>query len=78
MAKFAAYSEKQSVFGTSFYRRPDGSIVEATCVEDTEGCPVGCMWPDKIDLGTVVEFVKFGYQPEEKPTRITSIIMEEI
>ena len=62
--KFAVYSEKQkAIAGSWICQRPDGSEIEVTSIEDTEMCPIGCIFSDKVNVGEVIGFVKIGYEP---------------
>lgn len=56
--RWAVYSEQQKARGGSvWYEAPNGERLEVTCVEDTRGCPRGCGWDDKIDVGWVGRFL---------------------
>lgn len=55
--KYAVYSEGQSQYGVYEYSKLDGSTVWVTEVSARPGCP-GNEWPDKVDLGEVVSFVR--------------------
>lgn len=61
--RFGFYSAKQEAFtGTSIYATPEGKEVEITSVlADPEG--KGCSWDDKVSLGPVTHWVRYGKQP---------------
>jgi len=63
MKMYAVYSKRQAeVSGTHIYGRPDGTEIEVTAVDTIPGCPE-TVWPDKIDLGEVTEWVRHGAKP---------------
>ena len=60
MALFAIYSNKQAArYGSIIYTDTNGKEIEVTSVGSVKGCPL-VEWPDKIDMGEVVKFVRQG------------------
>lgn len=57
---YGYYSEKGAeVGGTCFYLTPEGKEVEVSCAGlDREG--TGYMWPDKVFVGEITEYVRQG------------------
>jgi len=54
--KYGLYSaEAARLFGSFYYKKPDGSQVEITCVCDTPDWDGYC-WKDKVSVGEVVEY----------------------
>lgn len=55
---YGVYSAKQgSLYGEYEYRTKEGKIVTVTEISCKKGCPNNA-WPDKVDIGEVVEFVR--------------------
>jgi len=55
---YAVHSKTQKeLVGECEYRKSNGQTVIVTHVEESPGCP-NCQFPDKVDLGGVVSFVR--------------------
>jgi len=69
--KCGIFCEQQAVMnGSSFYATPDGGEVEVTEVSDESGVP-SCGWPDKMDVGEVTHFLRFGRRVRKKGVKKT-------